>query len=478
MAKKNRERKMSLRSGWMTLFFGYVVFAVLLFFVANPQMKYRRDIFAEAPEAVAVLPEIADGIVVEQLLSSRSDALGDISLVFNTLDRANKGWLIIRMAQGDRILFEERVAVEEIAENTSWSRKFLRPLSLRGDILRLTVSAEETETGRAVALCYNEEGDLGGSLSVNGESVRGSLCMGVSFMREIPFYRDYFIFAGVLGALILIYGIRLISREKTGGKSRGLLVIRTFERYSFLLHQLVSRDFQLKYRRSILGVLWSVLNPLLMMIVISSVFSYVFRFKIENFPVYLILGQTLFGFFSEATTGSMTTIIFSAGLIKKVYIPKYIFPVEKVLFSFVNFFISLIAVVIVMLIFRIPFHGTLLFLPLLLLYLLLFTLGIGILLSCAAVFFRDIIHIYGVFLAAWTYITPIFYPIDSVSPVMQKVLMFNPMTHYVLYFRDITMYGVVPTLRSNLLCLVVGVVSVTVGLLVFRRKQDKFILHI
>ena len=140
----------------------------------------------------------------------------------------------------------------------------------------------------------------------------------------------------------------------------------------FTISSLVSKDFKLKYRRSALGVVWSVLNPLLMMVVLSAVFSTFFRFDIPNYPLYIILGNTLFALMSESTTGAMWSILDSSSLIKKVRIEKLIFPIEKVLFQLVNFCISLIAVAIVMIYFRVVPTASILMVPVLLVYVVLF----------------------------------------------------------------------------------------------------------
>lgn len=246
----------------------------------------------------------------------------------------------------------------------------------------------------------------------------------------------------------------------------------------FILSSLVSRDFKLKYRRSVLGVLWSVLNPLLMMIVLAAVFSYMFRFNIENFPLYLILGQTLFDMMAHSTSGAMSSIIDNASLIKKIRVEKILFPLEKVLFELVNFAISLIAVVIVMIWFHIKPTMAVFFLPILLLDMSLFCAGIGMLLSSLSVFFRDIMHLWGVILTAWTYATPLFYPVEMLAPWMYNIMQYNVMYHYVKYFRNIFLYGTVPSLAANLLCFGVGIVCFLLGLFVFRKVEHKFILYV
>ena len=172
--------------------------------------------------------------------------------------------------------------------------------------------------------------------------------------------------------------------------------IQTFMRYRFLLEDLISRDLKVKYRRSVLGLVWSILNPLLMMLVVTTVFNTVLRIKIDNFPLYYLTGSLIFNFISEATSSALVSIISSAPLIKKVYVPKYIFPVEKTLFSFVNMLFSLIAVIIIMLIYGNQWHWTLLLFPVPLVYALIFAIGFGLILASINVFFRDVGHLYSV----------------------------------------------------------------------------------
>jgi len=257
-----------------------------------------------------------------------------------------------------------------------------------------------------------------------------------------------------------------------------LLSLKILFKYKDLLYTLVSRDMKTRYRRSFLGYLWSVLNPLLMMAVLTLVFSYMFSSTIPNFPIYLLCGQAIFGFFSESTNMSMSSLTASGGLIKKVYLPKFIFPLSRTLSCFVNFGFSLIAMIIVLIVTRTPVNAALLFFPILLFYLFLFTLGVGLIMSVIAVFFRDIVPLYSVILAAWTYLTPIFYPVSILPPFAINLMTFNPLYHYVEFFRYIVLYGTIPSLAENLICLFMGVIALTIGLLIFRKHQNKFILYI
>lgn len=247
-----------------------------------------------------------------------------------------------------------------------------------------------------------------------------------------------------------------------------------------LLKNLVAKDFKIKYRRSVLGIAWSVLNPLFTMLVITTVFGKLLKIEVENFATYYIVGFAIWNFFSEATSNSLGSILSAAPLIKKVYIPKYIFPIERCLFSLVNFFFTLIAVVIVMLFQGVVPSITAILFPIPLLYCFVFVCGASLFLSAATVFFRDIQHLYGVFLTALMYLTPIIYPLELLqnNALILKIVKLNPITHYVEYFRGVVMYNTIPGIKENLVCVFAALLMFLIGSLVFKKSQGKFILHI
>lgn len=251
-----------------------------------------------------------------------------------------------------------------------------------------------------------------------------------------------------------------------------------YAKYRPLVHELVVRDLKVKYRRSFLGYVWSLLNPLLMMVVMTLVFSYMFRFDIPNYPLYLICGQTLWSFFNESTNMAMYSVLQNGALIKKVYIPKYIFPLSRVFSSFVTMSFSLAAILIVMVFTKAPVYWTILLFPVPLLLLLIFSCGVGLILSALSVYFRDITHLYSVLTLAWTYLTPIFYPITAIPETMLPVIMNNPMYHYITFFRDLVLYGAIPQAQTWWMCIGMSAVMLAVGLWVFRKMQRNFILYI
>lgn len=254
--------------------------------------------------------------------------------------------------------------------------------------------------------------------------------------------------------------------------------IKNLWKYRGLIRELVSRDIKVKYRRSALGYIWTILSPLMMMGVMAIVFSYFFRYEIENYTVYLLSGQLIFNFFSEATNQAMTSVVNNRSLLTKVHLPKYIFPLTKVISSFVNLLFSLVAIIIMLFITKEPILPTIFLFPFPLFYLALFALGCGLLLSVLAVFFRDIYHIYSVFLTALMYFTPIFYPVSVLPEYAMKMVKLNPLYHITTMFRECILDGKFPTIQEHLLCFCIGMLFLAIGLLVFKKKQDDFVMYI
>lgn len=251
-----------------------------------------------------------------------------------------------------------------------------------------------------------------------------------------------------------------------------------FCKYEPLVHELVGRDLKVKYRRSFLGYIWSILNPLLMMLLQSLIFSYMFRSNIPNFPLYLICGNTLFTFFNEATNMGMNSIIQNAALIKKVYIPKFIFPLSRVVSCFVTMFFSFGAILLVMIVTRAAFYWTILLCWIPLLFLFFFCCGIALLLSALTVYFRDMQHLYGVLTLGWMYATPLFYPIEALPEAIIPLMKLNPLYHFINLFRNLVMYGNIPGPNTWFANVASSLIALLLGIWAFRKLQKNFILYI
>lgn len=252
-----------------------------------------------------------------------------------------------------------------------------------------------------------------------------------------------------------------------------------FWKYFPLLKELVVRDIKVKYKRSVLGLLWTVLNPLMMMGVMAIVFSKVFNNSIDNFALYYLSGYIFYTFLNESTTQALLSVVWNAPLMKKVYIPKYLFPISKVSSSLVNLGFSFIAMVIVMLVTKAKIYWTILLAPIPALYLVIFCCGLGMIMATLYVFFRDTGHLYGIITLIWMYLTPLFYPTELlIENEMEILLDINPLYHYINYFRMLILDGKIPGMIENLECIIPSVIVFIIGLVVFYKNQDKFILYV
>jgi lipopolysaccharide transport system permease protein len=254
----------------------------------------------------------------------------------------------------------------------------------------------------------------------------------------------------------------------------------TFLRYRELFFLLVTKEIKLKYRRSILGYFWSVLNPLLIMIVMVVVFSNLFRPNIQYFPVYLLIGHMLFTYMNVATSRSLTSIIDNAAMLKKIYVPKYIYTLSVVTSELITLLFMLGALVIVILATGVPVKPGILFIIIPIIQLYIFCIGAGLFLAQATVFFRDIIYIWSIVTTAWLYLSAIFYPV-SILPekIYYAVTKFNPMYFYITMFRNFVFNDFSSgNLELAIRGAAASVIMLFLGLIFFSYSKKKFILYI
>ena len=260
-----------------------------------------------------------------------------------------------------------------------------------------------------------------------------------------------------------------------------------FKRYWYLMTQLITRDFKVKYKRSVLGVVWSLLYPILMMAVMAIVFSQMFKFKVEgiNYLVYLMTGLVMFNYFSEASNAAMVSVVDNFLLINKVYIPKYVFPLSKCMFVGINFLLSLIPWLIIIALsyfglgeYTCHFNLYYLLLPYIFFCFFIFTVGVGLFLSCVSVFLRDVFYIYGIVLTIWNYLTPVFYSIEILPTSLQFLMNFNPLYQFLNTTRTIVVYGQAPSILTLGIIGLLGLGSLVIGSFIFRKNQDKFIYYV
>ena len=470
----------------------YAALVVLLYFLMGHQLHFREsrgDIDLPAAESGTV--ELAQGAVVEQSFSMEIQRLQAVSVQWGTYYRPNSGTATMELYdQNDgSLVLSQSFDVAQIQEGGVTTMTADEPIEGLYDtplLLRvyadsapgaaasplMSVSAEETVNADL------KEGQTAFALTMNGQPTQGVLCFSVTGEDYIWTGLHYWEFTAALGAAIALYLLLVYRKWKRGKHSFLANALVAVQKYRFLIKQLVDRDFKSKYKRSVLGVFWSFLNPLLNMLVQYVVFSNMFKFDIPYFPVYLLCGNVVFSYFSESCGMALTSIVGNAGLITKVYVPKYIYPLTRIMSSMVNLLISLIPLFAVALISGMLPTKAYLLLPIPLFLLALFCLGLGMLLAAAMVFFRDIQFLWGVLTTIWMYLTPIFYPMSALPEAVQTVVKMNPLYFYVTFVRTCIIDGVSPEPMMYVQCAFIALVTLAVGAFVFKKSQDKFVLYL
>lgn len=249
-------------------------------------------------------------------------------------------------------------------------------------------------------------------------------------------------------------------------------------KYFGFLKEVVKRDIKRKYYKSALGVLWTVLNPLLSMLVMTLVFSTLFRRNIENYPIYLLCGQLTFSFLSGSGRQGLNAILGNAGFIRSIYIPKYIFVLSRVVEAFVDLLFSLAALFLVMIFTGAPFTFNLLILPILLVLEFMFALGFSFVLATYGTFLRDLHHLYNIFTTLWMWVSAIFYPVTIIPSTYRFIFDLNPALHYISIMRAICYEGVTPTDKSIVIATCYSVLMLALGISVFKSNENKFFLYV
>lgn len=248
--------------------------------------------------------------------------------------------------------------------------------------------------------------------------------------------------------------------------------------YQFLFEELVKRDFKKKYKRTVLGMAWSVLSPLLTLLVMSMVFTHFFGQRIEHYTIYLFCGNLIFSYFSESTSQGMASLIENAAIFTKINVPKYLFLLSKNVQTLINFGLTLCVFFLFCVLDDIAFTWQFICLLYPIGCLLLFNIGVGLILSALFVFFRDIQYLWSVFTLLLMYMSAIFYTVDSYSPAVQKLFLFNPIYLHIRYFRMIVIDGVIPAGWFHLLMLAFVLMVLGIGCLMYKKYNHKFLYYV
>lgn len=465
----------------LAVFFAiFWIFAIGIYLIANEQFRYSA-VTGSAPTPSYDIGEITDDLRIDQQMIAPSDCLSSLELFFGTYDRSNNGTLAVSLENGDgALLLQVSMNVSDIPHQSYLSIPFAQRTDVvKGEALTLHINSQGCGAGNAVTLYAGDafqEGML--KYQVNGQTEVGTLCAKLNGYNYLTFYKTYWVVIAAIFIILVVYAYYCWKGFQNGRQNLLTLVYSLVYRYGFLLKQLVSRDFKTKYKRSSLGMAWSFLNPLLTMCVQYVVFSSLFKGGTPNYPVYLLTGILFFNFFSEAVSLGMTSIVLNASLIKKVYVPKYIYPFSRTISSLINFVFALMPLGIVIVLTRTAVRPAILLLLFDILCFLLFVTGFTLLMSTAMTFFQDTQFLWGIISMIWQYLTPIFYTESIIPKALLPIYRLNPMYQFITFARTCIIEGISPPPSSYFLCLISGILVFLLGLFVFKKNQDKFVLYL
>ncbi len=465
----------------------YWALVILIYVVAGEQFHYT-SVTSSSLSPVASIGEMTDGMRVTQRVINPADTLESLEIMAG----GGRGGTLHAVLTGENgeTAAHAALSADQFAEGKYVAVAWDTPVEgARGEAMTLTLETEgcgeanplllyfgnKVTAGRFDVVQHIADEDL---YTLDGEAGLGRLCVRVGGVEVLSFYKTYWVIVLAVFALAAAYVLRCWRGMERGESNVVSLICTIFGRYSFLLRQLVGRDFKAKYKRSALGVAWSFLNPLLSMSVQFVVFSTLFKNDTPNYPVYLLTGIVFFNFFNEAVSVGMTSITGNAHLIKKVYMPKYIYPMARVMSSLINFAFAFMPIVLVMLITGTWPRPAMLLLVFDLLCLTGFVLGMALLLSTLMTFFQDTQFLWGVVSMMWMYLTPIFYTESIIPAKLLTLYHMNPMYQYITFARICIIDGVSPAPTTYLWCILSSVAVLLLGVTVFKKNQDKFVLYL
>lgn len=473
----------------------YLLLGVAFYFIAGKSLHYTADSVSRV-SSKAALGEFTQGDVIKQSFVCEFDDLQTLTLMVGTMARKNTDRIqaVLTDAEGT-VLFEQILDTSVMKDNSEFTITFDPIENAKGKYFTLSLKSLEGTRGNSVTFYYGNSVDAGRvdvpveiedteALYFNGERMTDEennicgLCLRIGGINRHWFGSAYWYIYGGGALLLVLYLIYLVRCHNKGKKTALLNVFLSFRRYSFLIRQLVMRDFKAKYKRSVLGMLWSFLNPLLTMSIQYVVFSTIFKSSIDNFVIYLLSGIVCFNFFNEATNMCLMSIVGNATLINKVYVPKYIYPFSRTLSSSINLLLSLVPLFIMLLVTQTWPTEAFLLLPFVLLMLFLLSYGVGLILATLMVFFRDTQFLWGIFSMLLMYLTPVFYPESIIPAQFLTVYKLNPLYHVLRFMRSILIDGVSLEPKAYLYCIILCTLPLLIGVLIFRKNQDKFVLNI
>ncbi len=466
----------------------YFALSALFYWIVRDAWTLR-EMESDSVNPTAYVGDLSGGAKVEQTFTCSMDELREIELQAASFSGNTSGSLLLQIIDN---VGEERwsksVPASELRYGEMNAFQIEPPIqNASGQRFILRVTGVQIVSGMGATLWMGDTRSAGRFdvpvttdelLTLNGTPVEGVLVMRTRGVDHLAAARNFWPICSAIGVLITAFALYYEKKRITNPQSGLFHAEYLVKRYSYLLRQLVIRDFKIKYNASVLGVFWSFLNPLLMMVVYYVVFSTIFHNEIENFTVYLITGIVLFNYFSESTNLGLMSIVSNANLITKVYVPKYIYPISKSLSSAINMLISMIPMLLIMLFTGVMPTRSLLLLPFVIACIIIFSMGMCMLLSTSMAFFRDTQFLWSVLVTMFSFLTPVFYPESIIPQNFLSLYHMNPLYQFVHFLRGITLGGTAPLPGEFLGCLLAAFIPLVVGFTVFRHYQDEFVLYL
>ena len=462
---------------------------ILLFYWASGDRLYYEEWHSDMPEPQEQIAVLHEGSEIKYSIDDVCDVMYSLSIYIGAAIDKSKGTLSFDIVtESGKSLGTYIVQASDLKEFEYYTVTLDEPYEMKeNDPLLVTITTEGITEDQAIALWANTSFSTGkytlsdmntNEYTVDGEAHQGKVCSYIYGRNNYLIGRIFWPCAAALFVAFTFYVFNLASRFLDGKQSKDIQAYITYNQYKFLMRQLVSRDFKKKYKRSVLGFGWTILNPLLTMLVQYLVFSTLFKSSIENFVTYLLTGIVLMNFFTESIGLGLSSILDNAHLINKVYMPKEIYPLSRVISSVINLILAMIPLLFVAICAGSPISKAMLLIPIDLLLLLMFCYGMVLILSTSMALFSDTLFLWNVLSTLWMYLTPIFYPISIIPAQFLTVYKLNPMYQYITFMRSVLIYGDAPSPANYLGCIVSAVVLLVIGRYVFKKNEDKFILYL
>lgn len=458
----------------------YTVFTVGFYFLASDQIKYYEPKNSNVMEdADSISTELNKNNSLKYDFINSFDRIQSINLVFSRMYHSTDGYITVVLYDKDekKEFLRDSIDTNSIKENSKVNFK-LNEIADNYKNQTLTLEIYSTSTpGSGVSAMINHK-DANAKYQIGNRNFKGAVCFAIEGKNKSILNTLYWYIIGSVGLVIAGLFLRTYLKYNKGIVDYIASIFIAIEKYKFLISQLVIRDFKSKYKRSVFGVFWSFLNPLLTMTVQFLVFSTFFKADTNNYPIYLLCGVVCFSFFSECTSMCLTSISGNSRLITKVYIPKYIFPLSRTISSAINLAISLVPLFLACLVLGLAIKPQAILFFYFLACLIIFSLGVGMFLSALMVFFRDIQFLWTVLIQIWNYATPIFYPAEIVPDKYKFILRFNPLYHFIGNARTCLMNGISPAPMAYVYCFLFAFGSLAIGAYTFKKTQDRFALYV